>query len=85
MLYLYFIKQTQNVMKDTLAYYSAFHFTIGCNFKMGNKIYTYVGQTYERFDDRSETIIIVREMGTLDYKALTLKKYGEKKVAVINL
>ena len=71
-------------MKDTLTVYSALHFTPGCNFKMGNKIYTYVGQTYERFDDRSEAIIIAREMGTTDYKALTLKKHGEKKVAIVN-
>lgn len=66
------------INKETLSYNVAFEMTIGCEFRMNGKEYIYIGQTFERLDDGHETIAIVREIGTMNYKALNMSKYGDR-------
>ncbi len=70
--------------KNSLSYNFCFNFTIGCNFIMNKKAYTYIGQTYERFENGdTENIALVREIGTMNYKALNMNKYGNNEIRFI--
>ena len=85
MLYLYFIKQITQVMKaTTLGLASAFDLCIGDAFMMDKKFYVYVGQTFEKREGFSETIVIAREDGTTNYKALNLSKYEKKQIIILS-